>query len=144
MLRLSEYSNFDGLGLAALVRRREISRRELAETGLRAIQAANPALNAIIEVYDQAGIAAAHAQDEAGLFAGVPFLLKDIGSHDANVKFELGSRLAQGMKAPPLASELVKRFHSSGVTDICFQLAAQSALPNGFSPALQRFINDRP
>jgi amidase len=116
-MRLSEYANFDGLGLAHLVRKKEVSRRELAQVALRAIHAANPALNAIIETYDPAGTVAADAEGDAvGAFAGVPFLLKDIGSHDANVTFELGSRLAKGLRAPPFPSELVRRFHTSGVT----------------------------
>ena len=114
-MKLGEYSGFDGLGLAALVRNQEVTPEELAQTALRAIQVANPALNAVIEVYDPPESGAAYVGAEPGPFAGVPFLLKDIGSHDANVKFELGSRLARGLRAPPFPSELVRRFRSSGV-----------------------------
>lgn len=114
-MNLSEYARYDGLGLADLVRRKQVSAAELAETGLRAIALANPAVNAVIETYtDAAGRLPPQAPDAP--FGGVPFLLKDIGSHDANVRFELGSRLAQGMMSPPVASELVRRFQASGVT----------------------------
>jgi hypothetical protein len=104
-MRLSEYANFDGLGLAHLVRKKEISRRELAQVALRAIHAANPALNAIIETYDPGGpVVADDESDAMAAFAGVPFLLKDIGSHDANVTFELGSRLAKGLRVESRAN----------------------------------------
>lgn len=109
------YAALDGLGLAELVRGGEISPQEASETGLRAIAALNPDLNAVIEVYDDAPAKAGQTSGNAP-FAGVPFLLKDIGSHDAGVTYELGSRLARGLKAPPVASELVNRFHASGVT----------------------------
>jgi amidase len=116
-MNLGEYSQYDGLGLAELVRSKQVSARELAETALRAIDAANPALNAIIEVYrDAPDNCRADSAASDVPFPGVPFLLKDIGSHDANVKFELGSRLTQGLRAPPFASELVNRFRTSGVT----------------------------
>lgn len=111
---IEEYSRFDGLGLAQLVRQGQVSAAELARTALAAIASANPALNAVIEVYDTAAEQAAPQRDAT--FAGVPFLLKDIGSHDNGVKFELGSRLCRGLNAPPFASELVNRFRASGVT----------------------------
>lgn len=111
-MRLDEYAAFDGIELARLVRRREISAAELATTASRAIELANPLVNAVIETYAPTDFAAPGDMP----FCGVPFLLKDIGSHDAGVKFELGSRLAEGLLAPPHASELVRRFRASGVT----------------------------
>lgn len=111
---LATYASLDGVGLGELVRKGEVSAREVADAGLRAIAAVNPALNAVIEVYDNAPVPAFDA-DSRVPFAGVPFLLKDIGSHDAGATFELGSRIARGLKAPPVASELVNRFRKSGV-----------------------------
>lgn len=111
-MELREYAQYDGLGLAELVRTGQVSAAELAETGLRAIAAMNPVLNAVIESYDDAPAGAS----SEGPFGGVPFLLKDIGSHDSDVLFELGSRLTQGLRAPPFASELVNRFKAAGVT----------------------------
>lgn len=113
---LADYARFDGLGLGQLVRAGDISAAELAEVGLKAVATLNPSLNAVIEVYGDA--AAKTAPRPEGAFAGVPFLLKDIGSHDAGVTFELGSRLTQGMVAPPFASELVNRFRATGLTVI--------------------------
>lgn len=117
MMNVSEYANYDGLGLGELIQRGEISRQELAGIALGAIETMNPLVNAVIETYP--GAARESAQTAAGIsakFDGVPFLLKDIGSHDANVTFELGSRLTKGLKAPPFTSELINRFRQSGVT----------------------------
>ena len=50
-MRLEEYAGFDALGLAELVARREVTAKELAETAARAIEVANPAVNAVVETY---------------------------------------------------------------------------------------------
>jgi len=113
-LPLAEYASLDATALAALVRSGEISAAEAGDAALRAIGALNPQLNAVIETYPAAPAAA--EPGPGAPFGGVPFLLKDIGSHDAGVTCELGSRLAKGLKAPPFASELVNRFRASGVT----------------------------
>lgn len=114
-MNLAEYSEFDGLGLAALVQSGQVSVVELAETAISAIDALNPSVNAVIEVYRDQAKKAAMAPSQ-GAFAGVPFLLKDIGAHDAGVINELGSRLTAGLRAPSFASELVTRFRSTGLT----------------------------
>ena len=50
-LSLSEYANCDGLGLAELVARRQVTPKELALTAERAIAAINPEVNAVVETY---------------------------------------------------------------------------------------------
>lgn len=110
-MKLSEYAELDGLAVGRLVREGAVSRTEIRDVALDAIDLCNPALNAVIEVYRDADVTG----DSSELFAGVPFLLKDIGSHDAGVLFEMGSRLSAGLRAPPFASELVNRFRKSGV-----------------------------
>lgn len=116
-MRLGEYARYDGLALSELVKRRQVSRLELAECSLAAIEAMNPQLNAVIEHYPVAVEQLNTGADVGNRpFDGVPFLLKDIGSHDANVTYELGSRLTKGLRAPSFPSELVRRFRESGVT----------------------------
>ena len=96
-MNLDEYASYDALGLARLVERKEVSPRELAATALQAIEAVNPKLNAVIEIYDDR-IAALDAKTLGrGPFRGVPFLIKDVGPHLKGRKTEFCSRLCQGM-----------------------------------------------
>lgn len=96
-MKLSEYAAYDALGLAGLVSGKHVSPAELAATAAAAIDAVNPAINAVVETYpDRIG-----ELDESrlgnGPFRGVPFLMKDVFGHEAGRKIELGSRLCRGM-----------------------------------------------
>src|SRR5215467_13266955 len=72
----AEYSNYDGLGLAELVKKKEIKPAELVEAAIERIERHNPQLNAVIfKAYDDASAMA--NTDLSGPFAGVPMLLKD-------------------------------------------------------------------
>ena len=64
----------DALALAAQVRAREVSPRELVDAAIDRIEATNPELNFLVtECYS----AAREAQPD-GPFAGVPMLVKDL------------------------------------------------------------------
>ena len=79
MSLLAEYERYDGLGLAELVRKREVTAAEVLEATIERIEVRNPAVNAVItKMYDQARRAVA-AGLPSGPFTGVPYLLKDIG-----------------------------------------------------------------
>ena len=84
MAGFADYETYDGLGLAALIRRREVSAEEVLETAIERIEARDPALNAVVHrLYDQAREALRSgpgAGPGEGPFAGVPFLLKDLFS----------------------------------------------------------------
>lgn len=72
------YVNSDALGLAAHVKRGDVSARELVEAAIECIENINPQLNAVIsKKYDYARELAGGPLP-AGPFAGVPFLLKDL------------------------------------------------------------------
>ncbi len=75
----AEYDNFDGLGLAALVKKGDVSPAELTEEAIGRIEKHNGALNAV--VYKAYADARAQAASELpdGPFKGVPFLIKDLG-----------------------------------------------------------------
>ena len=54
-LPFDEYSRHDGLGLAELVRKKEVKPEELLEAGIARAEAVNPKINAIVvELYEQA------------------------------------------------------------------------------------------
>jgi amidase len=110
----AEYDRYDGLGLAELVKRGDVSARELALTAIERIDALNPQLNAVIhKLYDD-GLKAADAPPGDGPFAGVPFLLKDLLSWYAGAPIRSGSRILDGFIAPH-DSEIVRRYKRSGV-----------------------------
>ncbi|MEM7041284.1 MAG: amidase family protein [Pseudomonadota bacterium] len=104
----------DGLALAERVRAGEVSATELVDAAIARIEAHNPSLNAVVtKVYDQAREAAKH-QPPAGPFAGVPFLLKDLGGALAGVPFSGGSRFFKD-DCPPTDSVLVQRYKAAGL-----------------------------
>ena len=71
-----DYVQYDGLGLAELIAKREVSAEEVLEAAIHLAEQRNPELNAIVTpLYDYARARA--AEDLSGPFAGVPFLLKD-------------------------------------------------------------------
>ncbi len=89
-----EYAEYDGLGLAGLVERAEVSPQELAAVALEAHAATAAELGAVIEVYEAARSRPLEAF-AGGPFRGVPFLVKDVGSF-AGLRTEFCSRLGQG------------------------------------------------
>ncbi len=74
-MAFSEYVSYDGLGLAELVKKGEVSSGELAEEAISRIEKHNPAINAVIlKLYDLGREMAKAPED--GPFQGVPFLLQ--------------------------------------------------------------------
>ncbi len=96
MAGFADYEAYDGLGLAALVARREVSAEELLEAAIERIEARDPKVNAIAhKLYDHARQAIAAGLPQ-GPFTGVPYLLKDLATPLAGTPCENGSRLYAG------------------------------------------------
>ena len=54
-MTLVNYADYDALGLAELVRKREVTPVELVEAAIERIERHNPALNAVVfKAYDEA------------------------------------------------------------------------------------------
>lgn len=112
-MKLDEYARYDGLGLAELVRRGEVSAAELAATARLGIERVNPILNAVI------GDIGTHAPAPAdGPFAGLPFLIKDLVLHAEGVRCDMGSRLVDNSFVSPHDTELMRRFKAAGFVAI--------------------------
>lgn len=74
---MAEYSNYDGIGLAELVAKKEVSPVELIEAAIERIERHDGVLNAVVhKAYDEARLVAAGTLAD-GPFTGVPFLVKD-------------------------------------------------------------------
>jgi amidase len=114
-MNLEEYSRHDGVALAGLVRKREVSPKELANLFMEAVEKVNPQINAIIEVYEDRVEGLDDCVIPADPFAGVPFLMKDIGASEGGRIKEMGSRLMKGYMADH-DSFLTARFKNAGLT----------------------------
>ena len=112
----AEYSNYDGLGLAELVKKKEIKPAELVEAALERIERHNPQLNAVVfKAYDEASAMA--NTDLSGPFAGVPMLLKDILGFKKGWPNRDGSRFLPAVPSP-FDSTLVVRFQAAGLVPL--------------------------
>ncbi|QRN97591.1 amidase [Archangium violaceum] len=116
-MKLNEYTQYDGLGLAELVRSKEVTPEELVQTALAAIERVNPRINAVVAPMRDEARATLTRGLPQGPFTGVPFLLKDAVLHAANVPCEMGSRLAAGLVMPQ-DSELMARFRQAGIVPV--------------------------
>ncbi len=112
-MSFSEYAAHDGLGLADLVRRGEVTPAELVDEAIARIERHNPQLNAVVyKIYDRARSAA--AQPANGAFGGVPFLLKDILGNLEGVPTASACRFMVGVPAHR-DDTLVVRFKAAGL-----------------------------
>lgn len=111
---LAEYSSYDAKGLAELVKKREVTPSELAQTALRAIETIDPKLNSVIEIYDDRIDGLNEAELGTGPFRGVPFLIKDMFGHEQGRRIEFGSRLCKDMVVEH-STYLADNFKASGL-----------------------------
>ena len=114
MTAFPEFHKYDGLGLAELVRTKQVSPVELVDEAISRIEAHNPKINAVIcKMYEQAR-QAAQAQLPEGAFMGVPFLLKDMHATVKGVPTACGTRMLKEVPQPR-DSEIVCRYRAAGV-----------------------------
>ena len=74
----TEYAARDGLGLAQLIAGREVAAEEVVQAAQARAREVNPRINAIVRWMD-ADAQRRLSEPLSGPFAGVPFLLKDLG-----------------------------------------------------------------
>lgn len=110
------YRTNDALSLSALVRDKEVTASELMECAIAATEKLNPQLNAVVNTnYADARSRAAQC-DSAGLFAGVPFLAKDLGTRVAGLRTTNGSRFFHRHARPATEdNEVIRRLRKSGM-----------------------------
>jgi amidase len=108
-----EYADFDGLGLAHLVRHRELTPVELVDAAIARVEELNPRLNAVIfSAYEQARQRA--KMNLTGPLAGVPMLLKDILGHKQGWPTRQGSGFLPATGSMH-DSTLVTRYETAGL-----------------------------
>ena len=109
-----EYGNYDGIGLADLVRKKQVSAAELLDEAIARTAKVDPEINAVVvKHYDYA-----RRQIDRGLpdgpFTGVPFLLKDLDLLEAT-RTTFGASVFKENVADHTGT-LAQRFLDSGVT----------------------------
>lgn len=114
---MQDYARYDAVGLAELIRKREVSPADLLEAAIAEAEKQNPALNAIVfQMYDEARrtVSESLPQSSQSPLWGVPFLLKDLGMLYRGAPTSHGSPLFAGFPAPH-DSELVRRYRQAGL-----------------------------
>ncbi len=115
--KFSEYTKYDGLGLAELVKKGEVTPRELADTALDAVERLNPQLNIITYMMEEFADRIIEDGPSKGPFEGVPFLVKDLISSISGYPTNCGSRFYQGWTRD-FNSEIINRFNKAGLVTI--------------------------
>lgn len=114
MSNLEDILGLDATAQAELIRRKEIQPLDLVEAAIERVEKVNPNLNLVITtLFDEARSAAA-ATIPGGPFAGVPFLMKDIGAFLAGAPMSMGTMLLKDF-VPDHDSELTKRLKKAGL-----------------------------
>jgi amidase len=115
MSAFAEYEQYDALGLADLVRRKQVTAEELLDAAIARIETRNPAINAVtMKLYDHGRQAIADGLPD-GPLRGVPYLMKDLTSPIAGVRMTRGSRFFADTPPSPADSEHVKRLKRAGL-----------------------------
>lgn len=114
-MKLSEYVEFDGLGLAELVRKGDVTPSELARAAFKAMDVVNDKLYAVVGRIEPP-IAAVDA-DPSAPFYGVPFVIKDLWHGWGGVQCDQGSKLGEGYVYPE-DSDLAARFKRAGLVAV--------------------------
>lgn len=111
---MDDFADYDGLGLAGLVRTGQVTPAELIEAAIARIERHNGMLNAVVyKGYDDARSRAVGDLPD-GPFKGVPFLIKDLAMPVAGWPRTSGSRFARNV-VDAEDGGLTARYRAAGV-----------------------------
>ncbi|MGT2932797.1 amidase [Streptococcus catagoni] len=104
----------DASAIAAAVRKKDISAKEIVQETIRKANALNPELNAIVSTRYEKALAEADSRDfSKQVFAGVPIYIKDLGQEMAEELSTSGSSLFQTYRSAH-TNNFVKRLEELG------------------------------
>ncbi|WP_078543354.1 amidase [Litchfieldia alkalitelluris] len=108
---MDQFKGYDAVSLATLIREKQVTSKEVIEATINRIEKHNPKVNAVNStLFDEA--LSSTAEEQAGPFAGVPFLMKDL-EFFAGTKYTGGSHYLRDFIAP-IDSEFVSRVRKAG------------------------------
>ncbi|PVZ70471.1 amidase [Pelagibaculum spongiae] len=117
MTGFAEYTEYDAIGLAQLIAKKQITAAELLnEARARAAQV-NPKINAIIRdlpEFASQSLNALPQTNQSSVFSGVPFLLKDLLAQLKGTPITNGSNALKNFQSSH-SSDLVKRWQQAGL-----------------------------
>jgi amidase len=114
--RSSDLLDRDALGLAELVRKGEVSPRELVDAAIARIEEGDAGLGAVVhQRFERAREEASSPDLPRGPFHGVPFLMKDLGGDTAGDPYYAGMRFLRDAKwTSPSDSYLAAKLRAAG------------------------------
>ena len=112
-----DLAGFDATRCAALVRAGELTSLDLVDAAIDRAEQVNGTLNAIVTEMFEHARETASGHSGTGLFAGVPFLVKDFLAEVEGVRFTEASAFLSD-HVPAEDSELVRRFRAAGLVFI--------------------------
>ena len=113
-IAFDDYVAHDGLGLAALVRKGEVTASELLEAAVSRMEAVEPKLNAVSVRFVERAVQSVERGVAPGPFQGVPFLFKDLHLELKGTLTTNGSRLFRDHLATH-DSTLSRRYEEAGL-----------------------------
>lgn len=113
-MAIAGYGSLDAVGMADLVRRGEVTGRELVDEAIARLERVNPALNAVVERLLDRAREGAGVEGSKGPLAGVPFATKNLLAPIAGVRIDGGSRFFHGHVAAR-DSTLISRYRKAGL-----------------------------
>src|SRR5579885_1869728 len=133
IMHLSEYIEYDAVGLAQLIKSGQVSAQEVQQLARQAILAVNPTLNALVGGLFEEAL----PSSTTGPLAGVPFAIKDLAIHAAGVKTAIGTRLTGEGIVFPHDTDIMTRFKQAGLVTL-----GRTATPEfGFNASTEPLSN---
>src|SRR5579859_6513973 len=117
MMKHEDYARHDAVGLATLLRRREVSPSEVVEAAFARIEHVNSRINAVVHLFSERARELTASDPPDGPFKGVPFLIKDLAGALEGAPLTKGSKALRHHIARH-DSEMVARYRRSGVVFI--------------------------
>jgi amidase len=115
MSGFKQFEDYDAMGLAQLVKRKDVTAAELLDAAIARVETRNPAINAVVtKLYDY-GRDAIDAGLPDGPFSGVPYLIKDLTSPIRGVRMTRGSTFFADTPPASEDSEHIKRLKKAGL-----------------------------
>ena len=113
-MKISEYIQYDAMGLAELIKQKQITPYELLNLVKRILNNINPKLNAVSNIFFDKAEKQLETLDLSAPLAGVPFAIKDLGVLYEGTVTTNGSRyFSQG--ASDHSSEIINRYLNAGL-----------------------------